>query len=380
MAYGIRHVLWLCDQSYNKLTQIDYTFLQYSQVISAVPQAYFSVQTQNPKLKTIGFDPLNAAYTIIIEREGTEVFRGEIDLITTPGNNTPIGVNPREAYGSLDRMAFNASSVLQSFNRLIASPDPGSTVYKRSFSGQNLGQIFSTLVGEAASRPYSPVSMMLPGTVEAPVDATGTLITLSEEQALYGSSYLDWFRILSQVSNADWYVRDKVYIDFLKRKGTNRSDDVILKFRKGDPSNNLTGVTLNVDRISMRNKIIVVGALDGLNQVNKEASNEEGRRQFGLREGIVPVRVIDTPQTAQIYAESYVKQVSQAVPIDSIQVYPDQAHEPFKDFSLGDVITVDADFDFVRFRRTVRVMGAVTTAEQDGVERIYYSLQEPLES
>lgn len=376
MSFGVQYRVYICDKSYTKLCQVQPSFLQYSQVLKSVTQAYFTVLIQDPTLNAITFDPIANSYCVIIERQGSEVFRGEIDLITTPSNSTPYGIDNEKAYNTLDTIGFNASGQEQRLSDIIVNPNSDSTVYARSFAdGTSLGTAITTLLNEAIAKSQSPVTNMTVGTIETPLDKSGTAITLTTTQQLYAYSTLQWIQVLSDIGNADWY-RSGQTMNFVRRKGRDRSDSVVLKLNN-KPDTDFAGITLNIDRTKMANSVVVVGAQDGINQIIKNAKNDTSISRFGLREQVIPIRVLDTSTTAQQYADSRVAILSQAVPLDGIQVYPAQPHTPFGNFDLGDTITIDVSINFINFRRQARVMGAVISVNDRGLERIYYSLQEP---
>lgn len=362
--------------------------MQYSEVLSAIPQAYVAFQSQNPQLANVNFDYQARAYTLIIERENTEVFRGEIDGFGTIGRFTPSYLRPdvslTEGYGSMDHLAFNASSILGRFDDMIV-PGSGSQAnlssFTRSFTdGTTVSSVLTTLLNEAIGRPNSPVSTLSLGTIQNPIDQNGNPITITSLQFLQGQSYLTWIRALAAIANSDWYL-DGTTVNFVNKKGIDRRDSVVWKYRKGEPGNTFKGVRLKLDHTRMANQVTVVGAQNGINVVNYTANptgvNANSMTNFGIREKIVVARQFDTPTTAQQYAQTTVNMMSETIPIDGLHLYPADDHIIFGNFSLGDTITLDFNFDIVKFRRPIRVMGAVITPDAQGVEvKVHYSIRE----
>jgi hypothetical protein len=386
MAIGIYYNAYLCDQSYNKICPINYVFIQFSRVISAVPQAYLTVNIQDPVLNANNVSFVDEIYNLIIsDHSGNEVFRGQIDQFTTPGKTTPLGVSDLESYGTMDHIALYASSILQNFADIMAIPDPTSTVYGRSFpDGTQIGSALTTLISEAIAQPNSPVATLSVGTIQTPNDSTGAPVVINSTQALYAASYLEWIHVLSSLATSDWYLSGVTpgapgtVFNMVNLLSTDRSDSVILTLTQGATNNNLVGMTFSVDRRQMATKVIVVGAQDGVNQVVVSAENTVVEAAFGRKERIIPVRALDTPATAQVYANSYLTQVSQKLPLNSIQLYPVQDYAVLQTFSLGDVISLSVNWKLIQVsRRRMRVMGIVTTADNQGVERNYLSLKEP---
>lgn len=380
MAIDTYYNAFICDQNYVKICSINYTFIQFSRVIGAIPQAYLVVNNQDPNLLNAGVSFVDQIYNIIIEdTSGNEVFRGEIDQFATPGKSTPLGVDDEESLGTMDHIGLYASSVLQKFADLMAIPDSGNTLYKRSFPDNTpIGTALSQLIAEAIAQPQSPLATLSVGTIETPSDVNGNPITIGSSQALYAASYLEWIHVLAALGNSDWYLSNKTVFNFVDKKGTDKTDTVLLQLIKGALNNNLTGMTFSVDRRSMASKVIVVGAQDGINQIVVQAENTAIAAAFGRRERVIPVRALDTATTAQNYANSYLTQISQKLPLNSIQLYPVQNYVVLQTFDLGDTISLTVAFNLIKVtRRPLRVMGVVTTADDQGVERNYLSLKEP---
>lgn len=210
MGVGVKYNLYICDINYNKLVLVDYIFLQYSEVINAIPQAYFVLQTQSPELKKIQFRPFEKVYTCIIERNGVEKFRGEIDRMATPKNNTPASLNLAEAYGTMDRVEFNASHFLQRASNLnVTGKEADGTVnntYTRTFADNTkIGDAIRTLMTEAINIPGSPIADLVLGTIENPLNSSGAEITIGSEQSLYSTNYLYCLSLLAGIGYSDFY-------------------------------------------------------------------------------------------------------------------------------------------------------------------------------
>jgi hypothetical protein len=381
MAIGRFYSVFICDQNYAILCPVNFVFLQFSRVINAIPQAYFTVNVQDPALNSAGINFVDQIYNVIIrDASNNEVFRGEIDQFSTPGKNTPLGVDDGESLGTIDHIGLNASGILQKFADVIVTPDSGNTLYKRTFpDGTPIGTAVSTLVSEAIAQPQSPVATVTIGTVQTPNDSNGKPITIGSLQSIYAENYLDWIGIMAQLGNSDYYVSNQNVFNMVNTKGTDRSDTVLLTLVKGAENNNLVGMTFSVDRRRMASKVIVVGAQDGVNQIVVQAENQAVASAFGRRERVIPIRQLDTAATAQSYANSYLTQISQKLPLDSIQLYPVQSYAVLQTFDLGDTISAQIKWGLISVsRRRMRVMGVVTTADNQGVERNYLSLKEPL--
>lgn len=381
MAFNQVYTLYICDKNYAKLTRVNYTGLQYSQIINGIPEAYATIQGQDPSANSIGFDFTAQTYCCIIEKNGTEVYRGEIGILNVPGNSTPLGYTTEEADGTLDRLELGSYSILQRLDDMVVTPDSGSTVFKRSFtSGTNVGDAFNTILSEAIARSPSPVSTLQVGVVENPVDSTGTLIQLNSAQALYAQSYLSWIQTLAALGNADWYIRDGNKVDFLKRKGSDLSATVKLTLKRaGATGNNLTGITLSVDRRNMGNRIIAAGAQNGIVTIASQAEDIASQNKHGLRERVYPALFgyQDVASGVANYAQTLLNQLKQDVPADTIRLYPVQDHQVLGSFGLGDTITLDIGWNLVAFTKPVRVVGVTVTVDSTGLERPYYNIQEP---
>lgn len=381
MGIGIKYDLYICDIDYNKIAKLDYIFLQYSDVINSIAQAYFVMQTQSPAFKRFEFDPIGKIYTIIIERNGVEKFRGEIDRIATPDNNTPVGVNLQEAYGTMDRIEFNASQFFQRAANLVVTgkeaDGTANTNYVRTFADNTkIGDAITTFLNEAKNIPGSPVKDLIIGTVENPLDTSGAEITIGSDQSLYASDYLYAVSLLSSIGGGDFYFSDSKTINFVNKRQTDLSESVKLRLIKGDSSSNLTGITFKIDRQGMSNQVIVLGSGEGLNISSTTTSNTNSVSNFGLRQKVILARDLDTTETIKLYAKTVLNSVSTAVPASSVFIYPKQEHTPFQNFQKGDVVSLDVDWDFVRFKKNIRITGALISVENNGVERIYYSIEE----
>lgn len=230
---------------------------------------------------------------------------------------------------------------------------------------------------EAINIPGSPIADLVLGTIENPLNSSGAEITIGSEQALYSTNYLYCLSLLAGIGYSDFYFTNTKTLNVVNKRQTDLSGSVVLKLKKGDTSSNLTGITYEIDRQNMANEVTVIGGQTGVNLIVKTATNTNGRPNFGLRQRVDLARDLDSEETAQLYANNLLKDYSSVVPAYAINVYPLQDHVPFGNFSLGDVIMADVDFEFTIFQKPMRITGGLISVENNGIERVYYSIEEP---
>lgn len=361
---------WLCDISWRHLALLQVQNLQYSQLINGTPQCYFEMQIQNPVFRQINFAFDDNTYNIEIERNGVVVFRGEMDEMAPADTRG----KSNDALLVMDRIGFYASGKIDHLSRLIANPNADVTDYKRSFNNVSLGTAAQTLIQEAISRPNSPLSDVTIGTIENPVDETGAEIKLTSDQLLYAENYFNWIDLLSIIGDADYWIDGQNKFHFVKNKGTEQPN-AIFRLHFDEPGNNLSSLQINLSKRNMANRVIVLGEGEGVFKKLADESDTSHATKYGLKEAVVPARVLATNESSAQFAKNKLKELAST---DKLVMFTTiQKHEPLLGFEIGDVVTVDTNWFIYKFTKKLRVVGLKTFVNQEGVESFAYETSLP---
>jgi hypothetical protein len=360
------HKTWLMDKSWNKLALLQVQNLQYSQLINGVPQCYFEMQIQNPVFRQINFAFDDNTYNIQIERNGVIKFRGELDELAPADTRG----TANDALLVMDRIGFYASHKIDHLKRLIAAPDTDAVDYKRSFNDVPLGTAAQTLMQEAiVDKTNSPLSDITIGTIENPVDETGAVINLTSDQFLYAESIFNWIDLLAVLGDADYWIDDDNKFNFVKRKGQDRPN-AAFRLHFDQAGNNLSSLKINLNKREMANRIIVLGEGEGVFKKLADESNTQHATKYGLKEAVVPARVLATTESAAQYAKVKLKEREAT---DKLVMFTTvQTHEPLLGFDIGDNVTVDVNWFIYNFKKKLRIVELKTFVDQNGTESFAY--------
>ena len=366
---------WLCNRQWAKLARLQTQNLQYSRVINGVSQAYWEMQIQNPVFTQeledgSFFNFIDNSYYVLIERNGTVVFRGEIDEM--PPADTKGGSN--DSLGAMDRIAFRASHKLDQARNIVVTPDADSALYIRSFDDVSVGTAVQTLMTEAIGKSNSPLSDVTIGTIENPYNEQGEEIKITLAQQFEAYDTLTVIDALAYVSNADYWLDENNTFNFVRYKGQEQPN-AIFRLHFGESGNNLSSIKVNINKREMANKVIVYGAGTGTEVKFGEATDTAHQTKYGLKEKLVPRRLLDTDDVVDAYAKSKLDELT--APGNVVVFTPTQQHEPLLGFDLGDIITVDVNWFIYKFIKKLRVEGITTYLNQEGSEFFSYNLSVP---
>ena len=363
----------LCDKDWTVLANLQYQNLQYSKGLNMTPQCYFEMQIQNPIFRQIDFSYDDNTYNIEITRNNVSVFKGEMDELAPSDTRSKVN----DALLTMDRVGFYASHKIDHLKRIIANPDEDAVDYKRSFNDVSLGTAAQTLMTEAIGRNNSLVSDVTIGTIENPVDEAGDEIKLTSDQFLYAESIYNWIDLLAVLGNADYYIDDDNKFHFLKNKGQIR-DNAIFRLHADETSgNNLTSLQINLAKNQMANRVIVLGEGEGVFKKLADQSDAAHQAKYGLKELVLPARVLATTESANQYAINKLKERKSSNKL--VMFTTTQKHEPFSGFDLGDTVKVDVDWYIYKFVKQLRIVGLKTFVDQQNVETFAYETTEKKE-
>jgi hypothetical protein len=370
-----KHNVWLTNKSWQKLALLSYQNLQYSRVINGIGQAYWEMQIQNPVFTQeledgSYFNFMDNSYYVMIERNGAIVFRGEIDEM--PPADTKGGSN--DALGAMDRIAFRASHKLDQARNVVVTPDADSSFYIRSFDDVSVGTAVQTLMTEAIGKTNSPLSDVTIGTIENPYNEAGEEIKITLAQQFEAYDTLTVIDALAYVANADYWLDEDNKFHFVRYKGQ-KQPNVIFRLHFGESGNNLASLKVNINKREMANKVIVYGAGTGTEVKFGEAVDATHQTKYGLKEKLVPRRLLDTDDVVDAYAKSKIDELTS--PGNVVVFTPTQSHEPLLGFSIGDIITVDVNWFIYKFIKEFRVEGITTYVNQENSEFFSYNLSIP---
>lgn len=367
------HNVFLCDKSWNKLATLQYQNLQYSRLINGTGQAYFEMQIQNPVFDKLGFDFIENTYNIQIERSGIIVFRGELDEV----GPADTGQKANDALGVMDRIGIYASHKIDQFRNIIITPDAGSEQYVRTFTNISIGTAVQTIVQEAIARTNSPLSDVTIGDIENPLDSTGAELKFTADQQFIATDTLTFIDVCSVIGNCDYWLDETNKFHFVKCKGVVQPN-AIFRLHFGEPGNNLSSLKIETSKRDIANKILVIGAGEGIVKKLGEDADTSHQTKYGLKERVVAARTLDTTATAGQYAKTKLTELKS--PNKLVVFTPSQSHEPLQGFSLGDVISVDIKWFIYNFTKQLRVLGVTCYVDQQTAESYAYQLTTPRES
>ena len=369
----VLHNVFLCDKEFNKLAVLQYQNLQYSRMINGTGQAYFEMQIQNPVFNKLGFDFIENTYNIQIERSGIVVFRGELDEVG-PSDTSQ---KANDALGVMDRIGIYASHKIDQFRNIIVTPNADSEQYVRTFTDVSIGTAVQTVVQEAISRTNSPLSDITIGDIENPLDSTGSELKLTVDQQFIATDTLTFIDVCSVIGNCDYWLDEENKFHFVKCKGTNQPN-AIFRLHFGETGNNLSSLKVETSKRDIANKVLIIGAGEGVIKKLGEDADTSHQAKYGLKERVVAARTLDTEITASQYAKTKLLELKSP---DKLVVFtPSQSHEPLQGFSLGDVVTVDIKWFIYNFTKKLRVLGLTCYVDQNSAESYAYQLTTPRES
>lgn len=361
------------DKDWNKLATLMVQNLQYSRMINGVGQAYFEMQLQNPVFTDLGFDFIENTYNVQIDREGTTVFRGEIDEIRPADTKQKVN----DSLGVMDRIGVYASHKLDQLRNIILTPDSSSTQYVRTFTNVSIGTAVQTIIEEAIARENSPWSDVTIGTIENPLDENGEELKFTVDQQFIATDTLTFVDVCGVIGNADYWLDENNVFNFVKTKGSLRPNSVF-RLHFGESGNNLSSLKIETSKRDVANKVLVLGAGEGVIKKLGEAADATHQLKYGLKERVIAARTLDTEATAAKYAQSKLLELK---PPNKLVVFtPSQAHEPLLDFEIGDVVSVDVKWFIYNFIKKLRVLGVTCYVDQNNSESYSYQLSEPKES
>jgi hypothetical protein len=354
-----KYKVWLCNKDWTKILLLNPFNVQYSYTINKPNQAYFELSQHDPALVDNDVDFDSNVYRVQIVANDAIRWKGTIDELTSPDNGS-----------ALDKFGLRASGRLSDFYDLIIDADDDT--YVRNLSGK-LGDLAEEIFTECQSRYNSPISDLSVGTIENPLDSTGTEITLTED--LYMMSLYDIINLLATIGNADFYIDDENgTFNFVKNKGI--ASNVMWKYVEGYPGNDIIDIRPTND-LKVYNHLIGVGEGEGINKNTCNQMDTASITKFNLRERLIAERIIENSTTMNLYLKKILSRTKEPFAISQVALRRTQ--HLFDGYSIGDTLRLKIKSGIWNIDRRVRLLGVTVYVNDQNVETIIPHLDLPKE-
>ena len=109
---------------------------------------------------------------------------------------------------------------------------------------------------------------------------------------------------MSYWGNADFWLDEDDKFHFVKKKGIRR-ENVVFRLHNGEAGNNIASLEIMSTKQQLYNKVVVIGAGEGIEKNIASAEDGQHQQKYGLREIVVPARTLDTFDSANEYAKNF---------------------------------------------------------------------------